>query len=183
MQGQPIPKGLCQCGCGGRTTLARDNDADRGLVKGEPMRFLRGHNRRGAKVGTEETRFWAKVEKEGHDGCWVWTGALSAARSNAYGCFRIDGASVRAHRWAYEHFVGPIPDGLTIDHLCRNTRCVNPAHLEAVTQRENNLRGIGPPAVNARKTHCVRGHPLSGDNVRIWGGARWCRECRRENKR
>jgi len=109
------------------------------------------------------------------DGCWTWQGRMFP---NGYG----DTAwapNRYAHRWSYEHFVGPIPEGLTLDHLCRNTRCVNPAHLDPVTHRENILRSpIAPAAVNARKTHCKHGHSLadarrSGPD----GRHRHCRMC------
>lgn len=89
--------------------------------------------------------------------------------------------SKRAHRVSYETFVGPIPAGLTLDHLCRNTLCINPAHLEPVTIKENVLRGDGPTARNARKTHCDRGHAFdetnTGPNA---NGGRSCRACKRE---
>jgi hypothetical protein len=94
-----------------------------------------------------------------------------------------------AHRFAYSVLVGPIPDGLQIDHLCRNEMCVNPEHLEPVTQRINMLRGTGPQAVNAQKTHCPKGHPLSGNNVyahtvRATGTpGRRCRTCNTEAAR
>jgi HNH endonuclease len=114
----------------------------------------------------------AKVNKT--DGCWLWTGTTS---HGGYGSFRMDGRQQGAHRVAYVLFRGPIPDGLTIDHLCRVPGCVNPDHLEAVTMRENTLRGVSKVAQQARKTHCLRGHPLSGDNLWVRGGKRFCRTC------
>lgn len=116
-------------------------------------------------------RFWAKVEKSA--GCWEWT----AARSEGYGIF--DGAPTTrmAHRIACEALVGPIPDGLHIDHLCRNTGCVNPAHLEPVTPRVNTLRGIGPSAMNAKKVQCPAGHPYTPENTYVSGTKRRCRKC------
>jgi hypothetical protein len=72
-------------------------------------------------------------------GCWEWIGTC---QSNGYGAFAVAGKTLRAHRWAYEHFVGPIPVGLTIDHLCRNRTCVNPEHMEPVTSAENTRRGV-----------------------------------------
>ena len=90
---------------------------------------------------TESERFWSKVDKNGPGGCWLWTASLN---NRGYGRFGPTGQRklVRAHRWAYEAVVGPIPDGLVIDHLCGVKRCVNPAHLEPVTNFEN-LRRAG----------------------------------------
>ncbi len=121
-------------------------------------------------------RFWSKVNKT--ESCWLWTASINP---EGYGKFWVAGKGrLRAHRVAYELVVGPIPEGLQIDHLCRVRHCVNPSHLEPVTHRENLLRGIGIPAVNAKKTHCLRGHPFSGDNLYIEPkGGRRCRECRR----
>jgi hypothetical protein len=113
----------------------------------------------------------------GENHCWIWVGCR---HEKGYGLVGIGGRDMRAHRVSYEHFIGPIPDGLQIDHLCCNPPCVNPAHLEAVTSRENTLRGNGPTAQNARKTHCKYGHPLSGQNLgrdRDW---RRCLTCQRE---
>ncbi|MFZ2886530.1 MAG: HNH endonuclease signature motif containing protein [Minisyncoccia bacterium] len=106
--------------------------------------------------------------------CWLWTGA----KRSGYGRVAIKRKVYQAHRIAYEKEHGPIPKGLTLDHLCRVPSCVNPDHLEAVTRGENVLRGIGIAAMNARKTHCKRGHELAGENLKIQvGGGRTCRIC------
>lgn len=118
-------------------------------------------------------RFWAKVTIT--DSCWLW----HRPDAYGYGAFTIRrGMIVKAHRFAYELFVGPIPDGLDLDHLCRVRHCVNPAHLEPVTRRENALRGVGPTAVNARKSHCIHGHPLTEGQ-----GRRICRTCNAERNK
>ena len=127
-----------------------------------------------------EARFWAKVSPEPTSGCWLWT----AGTNRGYGRVLIDGKNRTAYRVSYELLVGPVPDGLEIDHLCRTHACVNPDHLEAVTHRENVLRGTCPTAKNAAKTECVRGHPLSGENLRVKDdGHRQCLACRRLHDR
>jgi hypothetical protein len=128
-------------------------------------------------------QFWEQVDRSGE--CWLWLGAKAI---NGYGRFGAR-PSWAAHRWAYTFTRGPIPDGLTLDHLCRNLLCVRPDHLEAVTDRVNILRGTGPAAANATKTHCKRGHPLSGPNLYIRQSTgrykhngqteRVCRACKR----
>ena len=116
--------------------------------------------------------------------CWIWTAGL---HFRGYG--EVWDESLRdgklAHRYVYERLVGPVPDGLVLDHLCRNRRCVNPEHLEPVTHRENILRGTGQSARNAAKTECVHGHPLSGANLYVMPstGHRYCRVCRNAKKR
>jgi hypothetical protein len=110
-------------------------------------------------------------------GCWNWQGATNGA---GYGCVSFGGRQgLFVHRVVLEHTRG-IPEGLVVDHLCRNPLCANPEHLEAVTHRENILRGKGPIPENAAKTHCPKGHELSGDNLVVTkAGHRRCRECRR----
>lgn len=106
-----------------------------------------------------------------------------------YGRFHVwgeDGSHrfVLVHRFAYERWVGPIPDGLVLDHLCRNPSCVNPTHLDAVTQGVNTRRGISPTAQNAAKARCHRGHPFTPENTYINpSGSRECRTCRAERSR
>lgn len=123
-----------------------------------------------------EDRFWAKVDVGHPLGCWEWTGS----KTRRYGAFWLDGQKY-AHRVAFTLLRGPIPDGLTLDHLCRNPPCVNPDHLEAVTQGENVARGNSPPARHGRKTQCVNGHEFTPENTytRPDGTGRHCRACMR----
>ena len=128
-------------------------------------------------------RFWSKVNKTAT--CWLWT----ASTARGYGIFWNGRRKVVAHRISYELFVGFIPNELQLDHLCRVRHCVNPGHLEPVTQQENILRGEGEAAVNARKTHCKRGHPFSGDNLYMRPAynnrrkSRACRTCHKLSER
>lgn len=140
---------------------------------------------------TTPERFWSKVNFGGPvpavrpelGPCWLWT---AACHPQGHGLFMADGRRrhphlVYAHRWAYEFCVGPIPEGLTIDHLCRVRPCVNPDHLEPVTLLENIQRGEAGKW--QRSANCLRGHPLSGDNLYNYGGLRHCRTCRTEASR
>jgi hypothetical protein len=127
-------------------------------------------------VPSPEERLWARVDRTGGpEACWRWLGPVMP---NGYGRIQVGGKDVYVHRFAYETVVGRIPDGLVIDHLCRNKRCVNPAHLEPVTTRTNVLRGVGFVAVNALKTHCPKGHEYTEANTRRKpNGWRDCKEC------
>lgn len=125
-------------------------------------------------------RFWAKVQVDHATDCWLWFGARS--KRTGYGSYGVGGVGSNAwvHRVTYEHLVGPIPTGLQIDHLCRVRNYCNPAHLEAVTSRENTLRGDTLTARNAVKTHCPSGHAYSEENTYRINGRRQCRTCNRE---
>lgn len=115
------------------------------------------------------------------DGRWEWTAAHSR---RGYAQFQAASYQNRgAHVVLYELLVGPVPDGLELDHICRNHGCVNPFHLEAVTHKINLLRGKAPAAINARKTHGDCGHPLFGENLYLWRGRRECLTCRRAKGR
>ena len=110
--------------------------------------------------------------------CWIWTGTIL---DNGYGQVRLDGRRWLVHRLFYESFIGPIPEGMQLDHLCRVRACVNPNHLEPVTGRENLMRGRTKAAMNATKTHCIHGHPFNEANTYRWRGGRGCRICRNAN--
>jgi hypothetical protein len=126
-------------------------------------------------------RFLAKVNLGDPADCWEWTAFRDG---NGYGRLQIDGLAAKAHRVSYELSVGPIPDALPLDHLCRNPPCVNPDHLEPVTHRENILRGVGMGAINARRTHCAHGHEFNDENTLVTKqGNRACRPCNTESTR
>lgn len=126
-------------------------------------------------------RFWSKCIPEPNSGCWLWFGATN---EDGYGHFSMDRRPRGSHRIAYEELVGVPAPTLVLDHKCQTPCCVNPAHLEPVTQRVNIQRGLAPAGQNARKTTCHRGHPLAGDNlIRSSNGRRHCRICQRAHER
>lgn len=132
-------------------------------------------------------RFWEKVEKV-NDGCWLW---LAARNKHGYGVIGLDRSkrTTLAHRASYELTKGSIPDGLSLDHLCRNPGCVNPSHLEPVTHAENMARGQWKNQASSKRTHCPKGHPYSGKNLIFIvtrshpNGSRGCRACKNEIQR
>ena len=107
-------------------------------------------------------------------GCWLWT---KRTDSDGYAIFCLNGKNRKAHRVAYETWIGPIPRGLTLDHICRVRNCVNPDHLEPVTNRENFLRGDNLMSKFARATFCRHGHEFTGDNTYDTPLGRKCRTC------
>lgn len=139
-------------------------------------------NRGLPKTRPAPERFWEKVHKT--EMCWVWTACTT---NLGYGRFGVEGRTESAHRFAYKLLVGPIPDGLCLDHLCRNRACVNPAHLEPVTLGENVLRGVGLSARRAASAHCAKGHEWTPETtaikVRANGATyRVCTVCRGANE-
>jgi hypothetical protein len=150
--------------CGARFPPMTDKDKPRGA----DGRYIVGRSL------TE--RLLSQVSNLGGQGCWTWDGFLR----KGYGCAADEaGRDSKVHRMVYRLLVGPIPKGLTLDHLCRNRACVRPSHLEPVTNQENALRGFGVGVLNARKTHCLRGHEFTPENTRLRRGARECRQCGR----
>jgi hypothetical protein len=143
-----------------------------------------------AKPGPRSNRpeyLWRAVDKNGPlpknrpelGPCWIWKNRTC----NGYPVFTCARTTYRAHRATYELTRGRIPQRLVTDHLCRTPLCVNPKHLEAVTDKVNVLRGCSPCAVNSRKTRCKRGHRLVGGNINLWKGQRTCRTCKKNRDR
>jgi len=136
----------------------------------------------GRNMDSAVVRLHSRIKRDPETGCWLWTGPIPVG-SKGYARLRVDGKRWLAHRFSYHIHVGPIPHGMTIDHLCRVRHCINPRHMEPVSTRTNVLRGVGTSAVNARKTHCVHGHPFDEENtkwVKHRPGRRECRTCQRE---
>lgn len=142
---------------------------DRWRVHGDPATTI--HRR---IDGTPEQRFWSNANQS--DGCWLWLGSIN---EHGYGVIWLGTRRTRAHRFGYELIIGPVSEGLDLDHLCRVRSCVNPAHLEPVTRQVNLLRGETIAAAAAQRTHCPAGHEYTPENTRINRGSRICRECAR----
>lgn len=138
------------------------------------------HTPQWSRNGPWLERLLGRIYVKCDNGCWEWRGAHF---DTGYGQIMIDRRLRGVHRVVYELLKGPIPDGLFLDHLCRNPPCCNPAHLEPVTNGENILRGEGWGARNARKTHCLHGHPYDEKNTYLLGKSRSCRTCRARRDR
>ncbi len=174
---------LCHCGCGRPAPVAKRSDPRTGVIAGQPVRFISGHNNR-------QTRdIWARIQArcQWAGECLIWQGSKT---ESGYGRINVGGRVTRVHRAVYEYFHGPIPDGAEIDHVkalgCHSTACCNVEHLEAVTPRINKLRSDGITARQARQTHCLRGHALTHDNLdphQAKRGKRSCLACLKERIR
>jgi hypothetical protein len=142
------------------------------MVGNKPLRpaLLTGYP---TKADMLADRFWPKVDIRGPNECWNWTASKQKNGYGRIGRYEKQCGYDMAHRVSYELTYGEIPDGLEIDHLCRNRACVNPAHLEAVTHKLNMQRGE-----RGMQTHCLRGHRLTPENVYAGRGRRECRTCR-----
>jgi hypothetical protein len=149
-----VPDGLCECGCGERPQIAPQTRTDRGWIRGEPKRFVAGHQRRLASVEYVE-------EDRGYETpCWIWQRSVD---SRGYGSAALNdgtGRSTCAHKIVYEREHGPVPDGFQLDHLCRIPACVNPDHLEPVTNAVNTQRGA-KAKLNPEKVRAIRTSPAS----------------------
>ncbi len=148
---QEIPYGYCQCGCGQRTKIADCTNTPRGLIKGQPQKFVRGHRIHLRDVAAS---FWSKVDKSaGPDGCWLWL----AGKVQGYGVFTVKRKMHYAHRLAYEFVIGEIPDGLSVCHHCDTPACVNPAHLFLGDTAANNHDAVSKGRhVHGEKCHTAK---------------------------
>jgi HNH endonuclease len=174
-----------QCGQGHRDFMIRRGKRECRACRNEGKRRTRERNRirsgmpavRTQPNDTAWDRIRMRLDRSGE--CWLWTGQTDA---EGYAEVRFRGKRIKAHRAVYEHFTGPIPNGLELDHLCHTPSCLRPDHLEAVSHRENVLRGTGFAARNAGKTHCIHGHEFTPENL-LTASYRACRQCSRERKR
>lgn len=130
--GCEVPPGGCRCGCGQPAPIAKKTATKYGHIKGEPVRYINGHHQRSTRLSSVDYVI------DEVTGCWIWQPSLTVG---GYGHLRESGQMQYAHRVYDERFRGMIPAGLQLDHLCRNRRCVNPAHLAPVACQENILRG------------------------------------------
>lgn len=152
--------GYCKCGCGEKTAIAKNSHTASGWVKGEPKPYV--------NAGHAKRKHPHPYQVNEETGCWEWMWCISSC---GYGALKRDGRVLKAHRVYYERHKGPIPDGLQIDHLCRNRRCVNPAHLEAVTKTENLRRGR-VAKLNLEQVEAIRkleGQERGADVARRYG--------------
>lgn len=134
-----IEQAVCLCGCGKPTALAKINSREKGWIKGQPLKYISGHQR--FRKGVTHPYYPPKKRNPQYKineatGCWEW----QLVKLRGYGQMKYKGKMGAAHRFFYQRYKGPIPPDLEIDHLCQNRGCVNPDHLEAVSRKENNRR-------------------------------------------
>ncbi len=156
-----IKYGYCHCGCNQKTNTYR----------GKPYKYIHGHN--GAKSISKY--LVSKTKKYKRTYCWIWQ---RSKNNYGYGQMRVGDKMLLAHRVYYERFVGKIPKDLELDHLCRNRACVNPKHLESVTARENQRRGLRG-ILWKPKPYCIHGHKMTKKNTYVYGNNTQCKECKR----
>lgn len=177
----PNPSGKCFCGCGGVTALAEATRLKQGYVRGEHVRWIMGHQSRREQRPDTGGALYVEEDRGHGSPCWIWQGDKSV---QGYAHQRVGRRKERVHRLYFEHENGPIPEGLVLDHLCRQRECINPTHLEAVTIGDNFRRGMAPQAVAFRNGTCVAGHERTPENTHTReDGTRRCRVCRNVYKR
>lgn len=159
-------------------------EESQGCGQAEPYAVAPRAKRHRAGPAPAYERLARRLETDAATGCINWTGPVTRQGYGRIGLGGRDGGHTQAHRLAYETAKGPIPEGLVIDHLCRNRRCCNPDHLEAVTSRENTRRGSSSAGREWLRSHCDSGHELTPENTRLErNGQRRCRTCARDYQR
>lgn len=155
-----IPPGYCQCGCGGKTPISERTVAKKGLVRGEPRRYIKGHN----AYRTIDEKFWSHVAVAGPDECWLWTASKSRL---GYGRAYYEDKHTEAHRVSWAIHFGSIPTSINVCHKCDNPACINPAHLFLGTDKENMADKYKKGRANHPKGEAVASSVLTEDAVRL----------------